>query len=54
MIFVGDDLAEAHHDVCVLDEHGERLAKRRVPEGLGGIGQLHALLASTRLSRARS
>ena len=45
MIFVGDDLAEAHHDVCVLDEHGERLAKRRVPEGLGGIGQLHALLA---------
>ena len=54
MIFVGDDLAEAQHDVCVLDEHGERLAKRRVPEGLGGIGQLHALLASTRLSRARS
>ena len=45
MIFVGDDWAEAHHDVCVLDEHGEQLAKRRVPEGLAGIGQLHALLA---------
>ncbi len=45
MIFVGDDWAEAHHDVCVLDEHGERLAKRRLPEGLAGIGQLHALLA---------
>jgi transposase len=45
VIFVGDDWAEAHHDVCVLDEHGQRLAKRRVPEGLAGIGQLHALLA---------
>jgi hypothetical protein len=45
VIFVGDDWAEAHHDVCVLDEQGERLAKRRLPEGLAGIGQLHALLA---------
>ncbi len=45
MIFVGDDWAEAHHDVCVLDEHGQRLAKRRLPEGLAGIAQLHALLA---------
>ncbi|MDP9257132.1 MAG: IS110 family transposase, partial [Actinomycetota bacterium] len=45
MIFVGDDWAEAHHDVCVLDEQGERLAKRRLPEGLAGVGQLHALLA---------
>jgi hypothetical protein len=23
VIFVGDDWAEAHHDVCVLDERGE-------------------------------
>ena len=45
VIFVGDDWAEAHHDVCVLDEQGARLVKRRVPEGLAGIGQLHALLA---------
>jgi transposase len=45
VIFVGDDWAEAQHDVCVLDEHGEQLAKRRVPEGLAGVGQLHALLA---------
>jgi transposase len=45
VIFVGDDWAEAHHDVCVLDEQGEGLAKRRLPEGLAGIGQLHALLA---------
>jgi transposase len=45
VIFVGDDWAEAHHDVCVLDEQGARLAKRRVPDGLVGIRQLHALLA---------
>jgi transposase len=45
VIFVGDDWAEAHHDICVLDELGQRLAKRRVPEGLAGIARLHALLA---------
>jgi transposase len=45
VIFVGDDWAEAHHDICVLDEYGAQLAKRRVPEGLAGVRQLHALLA---------
>ena len=44
-IFVGIDWAEAHHDICVLDESGAILAKRRVGEGLEGVGQLHALLA---------
>jgi hypothetical protein len=45
VIFVGDDWAEAHHDIAVLDEHGARLARRRLPEGAAGVGQLHALLA---------
>ena len=45
MIFVGDDWAEAHHDVHVMDETGKRLASRRLPEGLDGIGRLHELLA---------
>jgi transposase len=45
VIFVGDDWAEAHHDIVVLDESGTRLAGKRLPEGLAGIGQLHALLA---------
>jgi hypothetical protein len=45
MIFVGDDWAEDHHDVHVMDEAGLRLASRRLPEGLSGIGQLHALIA---------
>ena len=46
MIFVGDDWAEAHHDICVIDEAGRKLAKRRVPEGLDGVNQFHALVAA--------
>src|SRR4051794_25628195 len=45
MIFVGDDWAEDHHDVHVMDETGRRLAARRLPEGLPGIRTLHELLA---------
>jgi transposase len=45
MVFVGIDWAEAHHDVCLLDEAGSVLAKRRLPDGLEGVRQLHALLA---------
>lgn len=45
MIFVGVDWAEVHHDVCVLDEQGAVLARRRVPDGLAGVTELHALLA---------
>ena len=45
MLFVGDDWAEAHHDVEIQDETGRRLVRRKLPEGIAGIGQLHALLA---------
>jgi len=45
MVFVGIDWAEAHHDICVVDEEGHVLAKRRVSDGLEGIGKLHALVA---------
>lgn len=45
MIFVGDDWSEDHHDIEVQDEGGARLAKRRLPEGLKGIAELHAILA---------
>ena len=44
MIFVGDDWAEAHHDVHVMNEAGGRLAARRLPEGLEGVRRLHELL----------
>jgi transposase len=46
MIFVGDDWAEDHHDVYLIDEAGRRLVSRRLPEGLTGIRQLHELLAA--------
>ena len=44
MIFVGDDWAEGHHDVCLVDEGGTRLAARRLPEGLAGVGVLHEMI----------
>ncbi|HEY5120986.1 MAG TPA: IS110 family transposase, partial [Acidimicrobiales bacterium] len=45
MIFVGVDWAEAHHDVCVLDEAGVVLARKRIPDSLLGVSELHALVA---------
>ena len=45
MIFVGDDWAEAHHDVYLCDEAGTRLGKGRLPEGIEGIGRFHELVA---------
>jgi len=44
-IYVGIDWAEAYHDICVLDETGTVLIKRRIADGLEGVGQLHALVA---------
>jgi transposase len=46
MLFVGDDWAEDHHDIEIVNEQGHRLARRRVPEGLDGVTRLHALIAS--------
>jgi transposase len=46
MIFIGDDWAQEHHDVYLMDEAGRRLASRRLPEGLTGIRQLHELVAA--------
>ena len=46
MIFVGDDWAEDHHDIHVLDADGARLASRRLPEGLAGISGFHELVAT--------
>jgi Transposase len=45
MIFVGDDWAEDHHDVHLMNEAGKRLASRRLPEGLAGIRLFHELIA---------
>jgi len=45
VIFVGIDWAEAHHDVCVVNEEGTVLAKGRVPDGIEGVGRLHEMAA---------
>jgi hypothetical protein len=42
-LFVGDDWAEDHHDIEVMDQAGKVLAKRRLPEGVAGMAQLHGL-----------
>jgi transposase len=46
VIFVGDDWAEAHHDVYVCDDAGGKLAARRVPEGIAGMAVFHELIAA--------
>ena len=45
-IFVGDDWAEDHHDVHLMDADGAKLASRRLPEGLAGIRGFHQLVAA--------
>ena len=45
MLFIGDDWAEAHHDIELQDDQGRVLVRRRLPEGVAGLGQLHALIA---------
>jgi hypothetical protein len=52
-VFVGQDWAEAHHDVCAEDSEGHRLAKARLPEGVeGSLGSTSWLPPSSR-TRAR-
>ena len=47
MLFVGDDWAQDHHDVEIVDDQGRRLVRRRLPEGVEGIAGLHALIAAS-------
>ena len=44
-LYVGDDWSEDHHDVHLMNEAGERLAARRLREGVEGITALHELMA---------
>jgi transposase len=45
VLFVGDDWAEAHHDIELVDADGRVLVRRRLPEGVQGISALHGLIA---------
>ncbi|MGL4177349.1 MAG: IS110 family transposase [Dermatophilaceae bacterium] len=44
-MFIGDDWAEAHHDIEVQADDGAVLVRRRLPEGLVGMTKLHELVA---------
>jgi transposase len=46
LLFVGDDWAEDHHDVEVMDETGRRLGAAKLPEGISGMARLHAMIAA--------
>jgi transposase len=46
MLFVGVDWGERHHDLCLLDVAGQVLATHRIADGLAGVGELHALVAT--------
>ena len=46
-LYVGGRLGgEDHHDVHLMNEAGERLAARRLPEGVKGVAALHGLVAA--------
>jgi hypothetical protein len=42
-LFMGDDWAEDHHDVELMDAAGRVLARARLPEGAAGMARLHEL-----------
>ena len=44
MLFVGDDWAEDHHDVELMDSSGQTVARARLPEGAAGMTRLHAMI----------
>jgi transposase len=45
-LFAGDDWAEDHHDVELMDQAGRVLARARLPEGIAGITRFHQLVAA--------
>jgi transposase len=46
MIYLGIDWAEDHHDICLLNEEGARLASGRVLDGVRGLRSIHEHVAA--------
>lgn len=44
-VWCGIDWAEQHHDVCLVDDHGAELARRRIGNDVTGFTILTGLLA---------
>jgi hypothetical protein len=40
VLFIGDDWAEDHHDIELVDDEGQVLTRRRLSEGIEGIAAL--------------
>jgi len=53
LLFIGDDWAEDHHDIEIEDETGRRLAKARLPGGIGGHHPAACAGRRARLGRIR-
>ena len=53
MIFVGNDWAEDHHDVYLMDERGTRLGFARLPEGIEGVARCMRWSPGTQPTRLR-
>ena len=45
-LYVGNDWSEDHHDIQLMNEAGEQLAAKRLPEGVKGVAALHELIAA--------
>jgi transposase len=46
LLLVGDDWAEDHHDVELMEAGGKTLARARLPEGAAGMARLHAMIGA--------
>lgn len=44
LVLVGDDWAEGHHDVELMERSGRTLARARLAEGPAGMSMLHAMV----------
>ncbi|MGH3393456.1 MAG: IS110 family transposase, partial [Streptosporangiaceae bacterium] len=45
-LFAGDDWAQDHHDVEVMDAAGRVLGRARLPEGVAGMARLHEMIGA--------
>ena len=45
-LFCGIDWAETHHDVAIIDNDGQLIAKKRIPDDPDGFAQLIEMLAA--------
>jgi hypothetical protein len=56
LVTCGIDWAERHHDVALIDEHGQLVAKRRISDNAEGFAMLTSYWPTpetTRTTRSR-